>query len=177
MRVYTSLNKEELLARGFQANIEETRIDIYVGGSRLKMIFDCERLKWSVKFEADQNPPRVPALLDDILPKLERLEFTALVPIQHASRRVGFYRRRTAVMDWPTNKFYSTATAETFSDLWEFIQLFTRGDIAPEREYTSRQVGSAPREFRQLAREFWALLRRQMSEWKFRIDRFASTLQ
>jgi len=173
MRLYTSLNGQELQDMGFRPLSPDTRMIRDMSGNPLSIHFNNARLKWFVQFGPDESPLRLPATLESLLPELGKLEFSELVTAP-SPRIIGEYQHRSAIMSWEGRLSYAEATAETFLDLREFVLLFKRGDIAPVREY-GQQIESVPKEFRQLVREFFALLRRELSEWKFRLDRYAST--
>ena len=179
MRVYTSLTKEELLQRGFVADkFSKVLVTYYLQYGPISFYFD-ERggiYLWYIEFQPlSVVDPTLPAAIEDLLPKLGKVAFTAHVtPLGYPAtdRAVGHYRFKSASMLWIGRSSGDNVIATDFSDLCTFVSLFHRGLIRPVVEFGERQVETPPRELRKLLREFICVLKVQMTVWKSRLDRW-----
>lgn len=181
MRAYTDLSYDQLLAAGMKkCDHRPASLDCYVGEHRAEVLLDRDlQLFYFVCELLEKTLPAISPVAKQVIDLLGTVVFREHLPLADeygATRTRGEYVYHTARLTY-TNLHGSSTTiiGDELADVVELIRLFRAGLIWPEVSYDGPQVQSLPREFRQVWREFWALVRRQLSEWRFKMDRYAST--
>ena len=91
------------------------------------------------------------------------------------NRRLGHYRLASAVAELEVvgsgrdTHYHVKVRAKNMSDLRELHSLIRQGQIWPAIDYETEQVPPPYRHFRDLVREMWQLLRRDVRDRLFRI--------
>lgn len=159
IRAYTNLTRAELCNRGF-ARVSETYLSIPSPRNPTRCVkWDAKQGRFFLEFELGGQD----AVSQENGYMLETIEvaFYTVMPFRRAQRK-GEYQHRSARCQYEVAD--SNLVAKSLDDMLELYQLMREGRIYPAVLYDGKQVESLPKEFRQLWREFWALVRRQMAE-------------